>query len=150
MGLLNSMKDGLKSFTTTSGDVRGTGSEALKELDTLCAIEAHIRWKIRLEAYLNGTSSEKLDPAVVEKDCECILGKWIYGVGGKCHGDHPEFLKLKDTHSTFHRCAADIVRMVDRGEISKAQETLHNGDYAKHSYRIKSELARLALTLDRK
>ena len=149
MGLLNGMKDGLKSFSRGSGDARGAGSQAMKELDTLCAIEAHIRWKIRLEAYLNGTSSEKLDPVVVGRDCECILGKWIYGVGGKCHGNQPEFMKLKETHAGFHRAAADIVRKTDAGEIVAAQESLHNGDYAKLSYRIKAELARLALSLDK-
>ena len=47
------------------------------------AIAAHIKWKIRLGQFIDGTSTEKLDSAMVCKDNVCVLGKWIYGDGTK-------------------------------------------------------------------
>lgn len=118
------------------------------QLNFMGAIEAHVRWKIRLEAYINGTSEEHLDPEVICRDDQCILGKWIYGGGGEKFGNHPLFPDLKRTHAHFHRCAGDIVRTVDAGQPEKAREMLCAGDYARHSHRIKSELARLSLELE--
>ncbi len=53
------------------------------DLDFMGAIEAHIRWKVRLESYISGEGREQLDPDVVGKDNQCALGKWIYGPGGQ-------------------------------------------------------------------
>lgn len=118
------------------------------ELNFMGAIEAHVRWKVRLEAYINGTSEEQLDPEVVCRDDQCLLGKWIYGGGGAKYGNHPLFPDLKQTHMHFHRSAGEIVRTVDAGDPEKARTLLTSGDYARHSHRIKSELARLSLELE--
>ena len=118
------------------------------ELNFMDAIEAHVRWKVRLEAYINGTSNEKLDPEQICRDDQCILGKWIYGPGGEKHGDHPKFPGLRETHRSFHLSAGDVVRLVDGGKKGEARDLLCKGAYAKHSNRIKGELARLGLELD--
>ncbi len=52
------------------------------EFNFMNAIEAHVRWKVRLEAYINGTNEEELDADVVCRDDQCMLGQWIYGKGG--------------------------------------------------------------------
>jgi hypothetical protein len=118
------------------------------ELNFMGAIEAHVRWKIRLEAYINGTSEEHLDPDVVCRDDQCALGKWIYGGGGVKYGTHPMFPVLKQTHMNFHRSAGDIIRAVDAGEKEKARTMLNSGDYARYSHRVKSDLARLSIDLE--
>jgi len=118
------------------------------ELNFMGAIEAHVRWKVRLEAYISGTGEDHLDPDVVCLDDQCLLGKWIYGGGGAKYGSHPLFPDLKQTHMQFHRAAGDIIRTVDAGDREKARTMLNSGDYARHSYRIKSELARLSLELE--
>lgn len=112
------------------------------------AIEAHVRWKIRLEAYISGTSGEKLDADVVCRDDQCALGKWIYGNGGAKHGNHPMFPDLKETHAHFHRAAGEVIRSADAGEQEKARTMLNSGEYARYSHRIKSDLARLSLELE--
>lgn len=119
------------------------------ELNFMAAIEAHVRWKVRLEAYISGTSQEQLDPEVVCRDDQCVLGKWIHGPGSARYGNHPKFPGLRDTHKEFHRCAGDVIRKVDTGDTDSARELLCKGDYAKYSHRIKSELARLSLELDK-
>ncbi len=118
------------------------------ELDFMGAIEAHVRWKIRLEAYINGTSQEHLDADVICRDDQCVLGKWIYGGGGDKYGDHPMFPVLKQTHLNFHQSAGDVVRLVDAGDTDAALSLLNKGDYARHSHRVKSDLARLSIELE--
>lgn len=128
-----------EGLSTTSDDA---------ELNFMGAIEAHVRWKIRLEAYINGTSEEHLDADVVCRDDQCILGKWIYGGGGAKYGEHPMFPVLKQTHMHFHRAAGDVIRAVDAGDAEKARLMLNSGDYARYSHRVKSDLARLSLELE--
>jgi hypothetical protein len=116
-------------------------------LNFMEAIEAHVRWKVRLEAYINGTATERLDADVVCQDDKCVLGKWIHGVGGAKYGAHPRFPGLRDIHKEFHRCAGDVIRFADRNEAAKALDLLNRGDYARFSHQIKSQLARLSLEL---
>jgi hypothetical protein len=149
MGMFSNIKMALAGHKKTTGVVNASGLESIAELDTLGAIEAHVRWKVRLEAYLSGTSSEKIDPTVVEKDNQCVLGKWIYGSGGAHYHGNPLVAELTQTHAAFHKCAADIVRKADRGEITEATDSLHNGEYSRISYRIKTQLARLSLSLSK-
>lgn len=121
-----------------------------KELDFLAAIEAHVRWKVRLEEYLAGTSEEKLIADNISRDDQCVLGKWIYGKAGEKYHSHPKFEDVKKMHTEFHEIAGEVVRLADSGEFKKAKDLLCFGEYAHRSHRIKAELARLALELDMK
>jgi hypothetical protein len=112
------------------------------ELDVISAIEAHIRWKIRLESYINGTSDEQLDATVVAKDDQCALGKWIYE-NGQRFSHLGQFADLKKTHAEFHRCAAAVICEADKGDRPHALKMLNEGEYAKCSYRVKTMLARV-------
>lgn len=84
------------------------------------AIEAHTNWKIRLRKHLDGTSFENLDPDVVCKDDQCILGQWIYG-DGKHYQDMSGYQDLRQVHADFHQCAADIIRKTDNGQKEEAE-----------------------------
>ncbi len=143
MGMLNDFRMGLGN----QNKANATGATTV--LDTMGAIEAHIRWKVRLEVYLSGTGSEKIDPAVVEKDDQCALGQWIHGAGGARYHGNPMIAELTETHAAFHKCVAEIVRTADRGEVNEATDRLQNGEYSRISYRIKTQLARLSLSLNK-
>lgn len=119
-----------------------------ESLDFMSAIEAHVRWKVRLENYIAGTGEESLDPNVVSRDDQCMLGKWLHGSGGEQHSEHPRFGTVKEIHAKFHRSAGEVVRAVDAGEPDKAKDLLCKGEYADYSHRIKAELARLSLELE--
>jgi hypothetical protein len=112
-------------------------------LDFRTAIDAHVRWKKRLESYIEGTGQEQLKVEVVSRDDQCVLGKWIYGEGGQRYGSHELFEELKTVHAKFHVCAGHVVTEVDQGRNDKAVEMLHTGDYPKVSARVKLLLARL-------
>ena len=87
------------------------------------AIAAHIKWKLRLTQFIDGTSSEKLDSAVVCKDNACALGKWIYGDGEK-YKSMQQFGKLVSNHANFHRCAGDVIRKVESNDKAGALQIL--------------------------
>ncbi len=112
-------------------------------LNLVSAIETHLRWKKRLSEYIDGTSKETLDPAAIAVDDQCVLGKWIYGAGGKKFGSDASFVELRDTHAHFHRCAANIVSQADAGQRDAAASMLSSGDYPLLSMQIVRQLSGL-------
>lgn len=122
----------------------GDAARAVIEgLNLVSAIETHLRWKKRLSEYIDGSSKEKLDPAAIAVDDQCVLGKWIYGAGGQKFGTDANFVELRDTHAHFHRCAANIVSKADAGERDEAATLLGSGDYPRLSMQIVRELSGL-------
>ncbi len=106
-------------------------------------INTHVRWKERLLAHIEGRSAEKLDPAVIARDDQCQMGKWIYG-DGKLFQDTPQYEQVRAEHARFHQIAANVVRHVDSGDRGAAVTLLH-GDYAKISHVLKRGIIALSL-----
>ena len=107
------------------------------------AVDAHMKWKVRLESYINGTSEEDLKLDAVSCDDKCPLGKWIYGQGGERFGYSETFFEMKVHHANFHRCAGGVLAAAQAGETEKASRLLQHGDYVRASERVKQLLARL-------
>ncbi|MDD2914819.1 MAG: methyl-accepting chemotaxis protein [Gallionella sp.] len=87
------------------------------------AIAAHIKWKIRLGQFIDGTSSEKLESAIVCQDNACALGKWIYGDGTK-YKTATNYDELLTKHANFHRCAGEVVKKVENKDPAGAKAIL--------------------------
>jgi hypothetical protein len=71
-------------------------SESIRaEINISECIDAHMKWKGRLQNYVDGTSKEQLDPMIICRDDQCALGKWIYGPALQyfCNGEG--FYKLR-------------------------------------------------------
>ena len=115
---------------------------ATKLLDIDVAIMAHENWKLRLQSYLQGNSTEDLKPEVVCCDDRCDLGKWIYGDGGNLLGKYGTFADLKATHKMFHYTASNIVSLHQTGNREEAERVL-NDNFVKLSNKIKSRLSDL-------
>lgn len=92
------------------------------------AVAAHIKWKVRLSQFIDGTSTEQLKSESICKDNLCDLGKWIYGDGTK-YKALPHYKDLVTKHANFHRCAGDIVKKVETGDRPGAKVAL-SGDFA--------------------
>lgn len=107
------------------------------------AVDAHMKWKVRLESYINGTSTEDLKVEVVGCDDKCPLGKWIYAEGGRRFGYSETFFEMKAHHAHFHRSAGAVLATAQGGDKTKALYLLHHGDYVRASERVKQLLARL-------
>lgn len=112
------------------------------EINIMDAINAHIKWKIRLEKYMDGTSEEKLDSKVICRDDQCVLGKWIHGPAEK-HFQGDDGLKaLREDHAEFHVIAGKIVSSVQSNDRATA-ESLMKGVYMNASRKVVRDLTEL-------
>lgn len=107
------------------------------------AVDAHMKWKLRLESYIEGTSNEDLKVEVVCRDDQCPLGKWIYSRGGSDFGYSETFFDMKAHHANFHRCAGEVLATAQSGQKEKARDLLHRGEYMRASEKVKKLLAKL-------
>lgn len=103
------------------------------------AIQAHLKWKIRLKDYVNGSSTEKLDSSVICQDDKCQLGKWIHGPGHS-HDSNPTFNILKKEHALFHKAAGAIISAVEKRDPNAPNMLLDGSEFDK---RTKSTVAAL-------
>ncbi len=109
-------------------------------------IMAHIAWKKRLEKYLNGDRTETLNPDVICRDNQWVLGKWIYGEGSTFQ-HYEEFPRVREEHAMFHKLAAQVVQQCDAGDIHGTKRLLET-DYSRISERVKRGIARLARRIE--
>lgn len=130
-------KDDISTVTPTQGE-----SAEVAGLDFQAAVSAHQKWKVRLQACIDGTSEEKLDPDEIGRDDQCVLGKWIYGQGMATFAEQPAFSDLKGAHAEFHRTAAMVLRMVYDGRKEEAAEML-GSHFSQASFRVQGLLANL-------
>ena len=112
-------------------------------LDFVAAIEAHRKWKGRLTAYVQGTSTEKLDYTAICRDDQCALGKWIYSTGGTSMGNLSPFHQLKAKHAQFHVTASRVVELMQNEDQGSAQELLTGGEYTKASIEVQMLISKL-------
>lgn len=90
-------------------------------MDTREAMHAHVTWYADLADRLR--KGESVDPANVDRDDVCEMGKWIYGEGLKYEA-LPEYQAYKAIHAKYHHCAADSVKMASTGNVVGAVERL--------------------------
>jgi hypothetical protein len=124
-------------------DMTTDGDGVVAGLDFKSAIDAHMRWKVRLEKCLAGNNEEGLKVEQVSRDDQCPLGKWIHGVGGERFGNLREFQEMKMEHARFHLCAGDVLTCCLAGDKEGAEQKLRSGEYSRASERVKLFLARL-------
>ena len=113
-----------------------------EEINIMDAINAHIKWKIRLDKYVDGTSEEKLDPQIICRDDQCVLGKWIHGPAQKHFQDDEGLMVLREHHAEFHVIAGKIVSSMLNNDKETA-ETLLKGAYMDASRKVVRDLSDL-------
>jgi hypothetical protein len=150
MGILDWFKrksnsDSYNETTLPSSEdlVFETGKEEVAGLNFKTAIEAHMQWKHRLKAVIEGNSKEQLDPSVICRDDQCVLGKWIYGEGIKRYMANGVFRELREHHAQFHRCAGEVLRVAQTGALSDAEKMLNTGEYLQTSVQVALSLGKL-------
>ena len=111
-------------------------------MDWLGIISAHVLWKKRLLALLDGSSDEKLDPEAIGIDNKCALGQWIYG-DGQTFSRTASFETVRTMHAEFHRLAAEVVTLYQAGKITEAEQLLQR-EYSRHSERLKHRILALS------
>ncbi len=117
--------------------------EEAEGLNFRTAIEAHQKWKVRLRAVVDGQSAETLDPSVVARDDQCVLGKWLHGAGGAKFARDAQFVGLKTKHAYFHVCAGQVLSLAQSGAKEKADRELSSGSFARASQEVVMDLAQM-------
>lgn len=112
-----------------------SAAAVLSEIDIDTAIAAHENWKLRLQNYLNGNSTENLQAEVVCLDDRCDLGKWLHGPGGQRLGKYPAFSVLVARHKYFHLQASTVVALAQANDKDQATKTLE-GSYRHASTQV--------------
>lgn len=102
-------------------DIETTVTEGL---DIDAVIDAHRKWKLRLNHYLEGRSSETLQPETLCFDDRCDLGKWIYSTGEARLGNLPVFEALKVYHKMSHVTISRLISLAQAGKNDEAKRML--------------------------
>ena len=124
-------------FENVLRDFFGIGTHSRKELtekvahaatglDFEMAIAGHENWKLRLQAFLEGTSTEVFASEQICFDDRCDLGKWIYSTGRAKLGSFPGFTALQGHHKMFHYAASNVVSLNQAGKNDDARKMLDN------------------------
>lgn len=117
------------------------------EINIIDAINAHMQWKGRLQRCLDGTSDETLDPKLICRDDQCVLGKWIHGPAVNHFSGDAEFNTLRADHAQFHIVAGNVVQKVQQNDHTSAMN-LFNGEYVQASRKVIHALTELNKTLE--
>lgn len=133
-------------FSSLLGLDKAAKTKAIKDVDVMDAINAHVRWKIRLDKYVQGTSDEILDPKIICRDDQCALGKWIHGSAHDYFRNDEGFRALRDDHARFHIVASQVVEKVQANDRTGAEAIL-KGDYQSASRKVVHDLTELSKQL---
>ncbi|MCU7852918.1 MAG: CZB domain-containing protein [Candidatus Thiodiazotropha sp. (ex Monitilora ramsayi)] len=88
------------------------------------AKSAHLAWRGRLRAYLDGKGGLSAEQASDHHNCS--LGKWYYSQGMAQFGHIPEMTELEKPHAELHGIIKNIIQLQESGQKASAED-----EYAK-------------------
>ncbi len=92
------------------------------------AVAAHANWKKRLRtAIRTGTLEPGQDAASVARDDGCEFGAWLAGEA-RAEPDQERVRAVADSHASFHRAAADVLRAAASGHRDEASRLMSAED----------------------
>ena len=93
----------------------------VSEFDFEKAKTAHLDWKRKARAYLDGdTQALSLSQAVSHKSC--MLGKWYYGTCLAKYGHLTELKNIEDPHAQLHNKVREIIDLKRFEKNAEAEE----------------------------
>ncbi len=104
-------------------------------IDFVEAAVAHIGWRSRLRAHIDGDATDDWSPSNAGNEDECGLGRWLRGMGRVQFGHFSAFRRLEAGHSEFHYFAGLILVKVLEGQAKEAEVLLRN-EFAQATRRI--------------
>lgn len=94
------------------------------------AVTAHMAWRSRLMTAIE--ERRRLDATAIRSDCNCALGKWLYGEGQQ-HADLRTYGRLREQHRIFHARAADVVELIAADRVVEARASILSGPFHQQS-----------------
>ena len=101
----------------------GEGGEGF---DFDSAKAAHLAWKARVRAFLDGRGD--LTEAQAVSHQQCAFGKWYYGDGSRLYGHLPQFSAIEAPHQALHQAIQEIVTLRRNGRTDEAESSYRRID----------------------
>lgn len=89
-------------------------------LDLSTAKAAHLNWKTRLRAFLDGKESISLEEAVSHHHCK--FGKWYYNEGLQKYGHLAAIQEVEKPHEELHELIREIIDYKNKGMLQEAEQ----------------------------
>ncbi|MGL5993236.1 MAG: methyl-accepting chemotaxis protein, partial [Aeromonas sobria] len=91
---------------------------------------AHLGWKTRVRAYLDGQEGLSRSEAVSDK--ECRLGRWYFSEGASCCSSQPAFKAIATPHARLHQVIQQVIELKNQHKHDEAEalyrEIEHNSE----------------------
>ncbi len=100
------------------------------EFDIEALIVSHERWLPWLWQALEGRVDEQLRPDVIRDERSSELGAWLNDTGNKALGHLPTFGMLTVRNRYFHLKAAELITLIELGEMPRAEHTFKQCEHA--------------------
>ncbi|MCP4993067.1 MAG: HAMP domain-containing protein [Gammaproteobacteria bacterium] len=103
---------------------------------------AHLSWRGRIRAYLDGKGSLTSEQAVSHHDC--VLGKWYYSDGMAEFGHIPEMQEMERPHAALHSLIQKIHKLKVSGKTEEAEKEYEKIDP------LSKEIVKMLETIEQK
>ena len=112
--------------------------------DVIQAIKAHTQCTSRIQYYLDGRTSESIDPDAIGEHASCALGHWLSTTCVMHYGDIPLLQEAIENHARLHFTARHIVLRYKDGAHEEALDYLYEGAFPNNAHIFKLQLGELA------
>jgi hypothetical protein len=107
-------------------------------------IDAHMKWKLALQQYVEGNSEEGIDPAEIMHEEQSLAGRWIHLHAADTLSGYGAFFTVRAKHAQCHVLAAEVVEKVQQGDRAGALHLMNE-----RLLKISHELVYAMIDLDR-
>lgn len=94
-------------------------------MDFDAAVGAHVAWKIAFRTAVN--KRRGIDAPMIGLDDQCPFGQWLHGEAKRRYGSLDVYRQCVETHARFHREAARVAEMINKGDFAGAEAELSSG-----------------------
>lgn len=119
---------------------RACDNGALEQIHIKEAIDAHVRWKVGFQNFLDGNPAPGFDPRAKDIARTCELGVWLHGAANAhLYGRSTEavlaYHRLRADHEHFHHVAELVVEKLMEHNRDAAMHIMQT-QYAKASRKV--------------
>lgn len=88
----------------------------LAKMTVADVIDAHMKWKLTLQDFVDGDPLVQFDPAMVRREDESLAGRWIHRHAAEHLAAYGAFFTVRAKHAQCHLLAGEAVDKVLQGD----------------------------------
>lgn len=130
------------------GDWVGLTTDAekkmLAKMTVTDVIDAHMKWKLALQDFVDGDPLAQFDPGMVHREDQSLAGRWIHRHAAEHLVAYGAFFTLRAKHAQCHLLAVEVVDKVLQGDRPAAAVIMKE-----RVHRMSHEVVHALVELDR-